>query len=76
MYFEKRKNKKGNPFFVVTDRYIDPLTGRFKRASVVYHRNTSRCRNEAIHELGEKIEHLFPIKKTFIKAMSFELLVI
>ncbi|WP_270330428.1 tyrosine-type recombinase/integrase [Lapidilactobacillus dextrinicus] len=67
MYFEKRKNKKGNPFFVVTDRYIDPLTGRFKRASVVYHRNTSRCRNEAIHELGEKIEQLISDKEDLYK---------
>lgn len=70
MYFEERKNKKGKSFFVVTDRYVDPLTGKFKRASVVYHRNTSRCRNEAVRQLSDRIEQLIAKEEDLYKGDS------
>lgn len=47
MYFEERKNKDGKLFYVAAERYVDPLTGKKKRASVVYHKNTSRARRQA-----------------------------
>lgn len=70
MYFEERKNKRGKSFFVVTDRYVDPLTGKFKRASVVYHRNTSRCRNEAVRQLSDRIEQLIAKEEDLYKGDS------
>lgn len=70
MYFEERKNKDGKSFYVATERYVDPLTGKRKRASVVYHTNTARARRQAERELVNKIEELISKKQGFFKGSS------
>ncbi|MEL1270563.1 tyrosine-type recombinase/integrase [Lactiplantibacillus plantarum] len=70
MYFEERKNKDGKSFYVATERYVDPLTGKRKRASVVYHTNTARARRQAERELVDKIEELISKKQGFFKGSS------
>ena len=51
MYIEKTKYGSFN--FV--ERYTDPLTGKTKRVSVVFPKNTPQTRNEASKILKEKI---------------------
>jgi integrase len=70
MYFEERKNRDGKSFYVATERYVDPLTGKRKRASVVYHTNTARVRRQAERELVDKIEELISKKQGFFKGSS------
>lgn len=70
MYFEERKNKNGDSFFVATERYVDPLTGKRKRASIVYHTNTARARRQAERELIDKIDELISKKQGFFKGSS------
>ena len=70
MYFEERKNKDGKLFYVATERYVDPLTGKRKRASVVYHTNTARARRQAERELVDKIDELISKKQGFFKGSS------
>ncbi|MGT9145921.1 tyrosine-type recombinase/integrase [Enterococcus faecalis] len=70
MYFEERKNKDGKLFYVATERYVDPLTGKRKRASVVYHTNTARARRQAERVLVDKIDELISKKQGFFKGSS------
>ena len=70
MYFEERKNKDGKLFYVAAERYVDPLTGKKKRASVVYHKNTSRARRQAERELIDKIDDIISKKQGFFKGSS------
>lgn len=70
MYFEERKNKDGKAFYVATERYVDPLTGKKKRASVVYHTITARARRQAERELVDKIDGLISKKQGFFKGSS------
>lgn len=58
MYFENRTNKNGEKFFIAVERYVDPLTEKTKRASVIFQSNTSRGRAQAARELDEKIEKI------------------
>jgi len=58
MYFEQRKHKNGEIYFKAIERYIDPLTEKYKRASVIFTSDTSRGRAKAVRELDEKIDRL------------------
>lgn len=70
MYFEERKNKEGKLFYVAAERYVDPLTGKKKRASLVYHKNTARARRQAERELIDKIDDIISKKQGFFKGSS------
>ncbi len=70
MYFEERKNKNGESFYVAVERYIDPLTGKKKRASVVYRTNTVRARRQAERELVDKIDDLISRKQDYFQGKS------
>jgi len=70
MYFEERKNKNGESFYVAVERYIDPLTGKKKRASVVYRTNTVRARRQAERELVDKIDDLISKKQGYFQGKS------
>ncbi|KXT62808.1 site-specific integrase [Lactococcus sp. DD01] len=70
MYFEERKNKDGKSFYVATERYVAPLTGKKKRASVVYHTNTARARRQAERDLMDKIDEIISKKQGFFKGSS------
>lgn len=48
------KVKKGYKFI---ERYKDPLTGRYKRVSIVLDKNTKQAQKQAQETLYEKIEH-------------------
>ena len=56
MYFEQRKHKNGEIYFKAIERYIDPLTEKYKRASVIFTSDTSRGRAKAVRELDEKFD--------------------
>lgn len=58
MYFEQRKHKNGEIYFKAIERYIDPLTEKYKRASVIFTSDTSRGRAKAVRDLDEKIDKL------------------
>lgn len=58
MYFENRTNKNGENFFVAVERYVDPLTEKTKRASVIFQSNTNRARAQAARELDKKIDEI------------------
>ena len=70
MYFEERKNKAGKIFYVANERYVDPLTGKKKRASVVYHSNTVRARRQAERELIDKIDSIISKKQGVFKSST------
>ncbi|EPM8159444.1 TPA: tyrosine-type recombinase/integrase [Enterococcus faecium] len=70
MYFEERKNKNGENFYVAVERYVDPLTGKKKRASVVYRTNTVRARRQAERELVDKIDDLISKKQGYFQGKS------
>ncbi|EPN9177803.1 tyrosine-type recombinase/integrase [Listeria monocytogenes] len=70
MYFEERKNKNGESFYVAVERYIDLLTGKKKRASVVYRTNTVRARRQAERELVDKIDNLISKKQGYFQGKS------
>lgn len=70
MYFEERKNKVGKIFYVANERYADPLTGKKKRASVVYHSNTVRARRQAERELIDKIDLIISKKQGVFKSST------
>ncbi|MFU2181771.1 tyrosine-type recombinase/integrase [Streptococcus pluranimalium] len=58
MYYRTRKNTKGETRFEVVEKYKDPLTGKWKNATVTYSKNTSRARKEAERRLLDKIDTL------------------
>lgn len=70
MYFEERQNRKGEKFYVANERYVDPLTGKKKRASVVYHSNIPRARRQAERELLDKIDSLISMKEEEFKGSN------
>lgn len=72
MYFEQRKNKKGEIYFVANERFIDPLTGKRKKVSIVYHVNTPRARRQAERELTDKIENIIAEKQGFFQGSSMK----
>lgn len=67
MYFEERKNKDGKVSYVAIERYVDPLTGKKKRASVVYQKNTARAKRQAERELLDKIDEIIAEKQGVFK---------
>lgn len=56
MYFEERKNKNGAAFFLMFDRYVDPLTGKRRKVSMQFQNNTPRGRRQAERDLQDKID--------------------
>ena len=58
MYFEERKNKNGSTFFLMFDRYVDPLTGKRKKVALRFQKNTPRERRKAERDLQDKIDNL------------------
>ncbi|MGX9799442.1 tyrosine-type recombinase/integrase [Pediococcus acidilactici] len=63
MHFEKRKYKDGESFFVAVERYVDPLTGKRKRATLIYHSDSARGRRQAERDLANKIENTIAKKQ-------------
>ncbi len=57
MYYKTIENKKGVRFEVL-ERYKNPLTGKWKTASVSYTKDTSRARRQAERELKDKIDDI------------------
>lgn len=57
MHFEKRTRKSGT-VNVAIESFIDPLTGKRRRASVVFSANTPRAKAQARRELDEKISNI------------------
>ncbi|WP_214463771.1 site-specific integrase [Levilactobacillus brevis] len=55
MHFEKRKKKDGTTFFIAVDEFVDPLTGKRRRATVSFKTSTPRGRAQARRELDDKI---------------------
>lgn len=58
MHFQKRVLADGTSTYRVFENYIDPLTGKRKRASVSFKSNSQRGKAQAARELDEKIEEL------------------
>ena len=58
MHFQKRALANGKWSYRVLENYIDPLTGKWKKASVSYKSNTQRAKAQAVQELDEKIMEL------------------
>ena len=48
------ETKKGKYKFI--ERYTDPLTGKYKRVSIVLDKNTSQSRKQAQKALLDKID--------------------
>ncbi|MDY4761619.1 tyrosine-type recombinase/integrase [Streptococcus thoraltensis] len=58
MYYRTRKNSKGETRFEIVEKYKDPLTGKWKNATVTYSNDTSRSRKDAERRLIDKIDKL------------------
>ena len=58
MHFQKRVLAGGTSTYRAFENYIDPLTGKRKRASVSFKSNSQRGKAQAARELDEKIEEL------------------
>ena len=56
MFYKRRETKTGKIRFEVGDSYKDPLTGKWKTASVSYYKDTSTARKKAEFELQEKLK--------------------
>lgn len=56
MWSESFQDKEGNTKFRFYERYIDPLTGKRKRTSVVLNKNTRQSQKEAQRRLNEQID--------------------
>ena len=60
MWTEETKNGK----YKFVERFTDPLTGRYRRVSIVMDKNTARSQKEAQKALNDKIDALFtPVEK-------------
>lgn len=46
MFYKRRETKTGKIRFEVGDSYKDPLTGKWKTASVSYYKDTSTARKK------------------------------
>ncbi len=46
MFYKRRETKTGKIRFEVGDSYKDPLTGKWKTASVSYYKDTSSARKK------------------------------
>ncbi|HFR3160588.1 TPA: hypothetical protein ACHU77_002263 [Streptococcus suis] len=66
MFYKRRETKTGKIRFEVGDSYKDPLTGKWKTASVSYYKDTSSARKKAEFELQEKIENLLNVTQSKI----------
>lgn len=55
MNIEKRYKKDGTPFYLASDCFTDPLTGKRKRVSISFKSNTPRVRNQVSRDLNQKI---------------------
>ncbi|MFD1672272.1 tyrosine-type recombinase/integrase [Agrilactobacillus yilanensis] len=55
MHFERRTKKDGSVFHIAIDDFIDPLTGKRKRASISFNSGTPRAKAQARRELDDKI---------------------
>ncbi|MBY4977261.1 tyrosine-type recombinase/integrase [Streptococcus suis] len=66
MFYKRRESKTGKIRFEVGDSYKDPLTGKWKTASVSYYKDTSSARKKAEFELQEKIENLLNVTQSKI----------
>ncbi len=58
MYYRTRKNAKGETRFEVVEKYKDPLTGKWKNATVTFSNDTSRSRIDAERRLIDKIDKI------------------
>ena len=58
MYYKQKVGKKGVVRYEVLEKYKDPLTGKWRVATVSYFKDTRRARLQAERELEEKIEKL------------------
>lgn len=56
MYYRKRIKRGGQLRFEVSEKYKDPLTGKWKTATVAFSKDTSRARKQAERDLLDKIE--------------------
>ena len=52
---EKRYKKDGTPFFLATTSFINPLTGKRKRASLSFKAGTPRAKAQARRDLDQKV---------------------
>ncbi len=60
MWTEETKNGK----YKFVERFTDPLTGRYRRVSIVMDKNTARSQKDAQRALNSKIDALFtPVEK-------------
>ncbi|HIY01876.1 MAG TPA: hypothetical protein IAA26_08550 [Candidatus Blautia faecipullorum] len=59
-----RKTKQGKYKFI--ERYTDPLTGKYRRVSIVLEKNTAQARKQAQGALQERIEVSIAPKKSSI----------
>lgn len=55
MHFEKRKRANGADSYVAIESFVDPLTGKRKRATISFKSNTPRAKVQARRELDDKI---------------------
>ncbi|GEO65747.1 site-specific integrase [Levilactobacillus spicheri] len=55
MHFEKRKKADGTVSYIAIESFVDPLTGKRKRATVSFKSGTSRAKAQARRELDDKI---------------------
>lgn len=58
MWYEKFTDKKGKTKYRFYERYIDPLTNKRKRTSIVMNKPTRQSQKEAQRQLNEKIDQL------------------
>src|SRR5699024_12513941 len=58
MWYETFTDKKGKTKYCFYERYIDPLTNKRKRTSIVMNKSTRQSQKEAQRQLNEKIDQL------------------
>lgn len=55
MFHRKKITKAGKTRYVVEDRYQDPITGKWKTASITYFSNSRKAKRQAERDLEDKI---------------------
>lgn len=64
MYYITKENSKGKLVYQVAEKYKDPLTGKWRTATVSYSKNTSRARKQAERDLLERIEKFTSVNES------------
>jgi len=64
MHIEERQKKNGSIFQVAVENFVDPLTGKRRRASISFTENTPRARNQARRDLDDKVAELIAERKS------------